>query len=103
MASGQKTEMITIDGSKGEGGGQILRTSLALSLVTGQPFRMERIRAKRQKPGLLRQHLTAVEAAKTVGNPSFASDMTRFITESKARLWIHGHIHSHSDYSVGST
>jgi RNA 3'-terminal phosphate cyclase (ATP) len=61
--------MIIIDGSQGEGGGQILRTSLALSLVTGQPFRMERIRAKRQKPGLLRQHLTAVEAAKirTVG------------------------------------
>ncbi|HWQ93565.1 MAG TPA: RNA 3'-terminal phosphate cyclase, partial [Clostridia bacterium] len=59
--------MITIDGSQGEGGGQILRTSLALSLVTGQPFRMERIRAKRRKPGLLKQHLTAVEAAKTVG------------------------------------
>src|SRR5512141_1809539 len=59
--------MITIDGSKGEGGGQILRTSLALSLVTGQPFRMERVRARRQKPGLLKQHLTAVEAAKTVG------------------------------------
>jgi RNA 3'-terminal phosphate cyclase (ATP) len=59
--------MIRIDGSQGEGGGQILRTSLALSLVTGQPFRMERIRAKRQKPGLLKQHLTAVEAAKTVG------------------------------------
>ena len=59
--------MLYIDGSEGEGGGQILRTSLGLSLVTGQPFRMERIRAKRQKPGLLRQHLTAVEAAKTVG------------------------------------
>src|SRR5512138_967104 len=59
--------MITIDGSQGEGGGQILRTSLALSLVTGQPFRIQRIRAKRQKPGLLKQHLTAVEAAKTVG------------------------------------
>ena len=59
--------IITIDGSEGEGGGQILRTSLALSLVTGQPFRMDRIRAKRQKPGLLRQHLTAVEAAKAVG------------------------------------
>ncbi len=59
--------MITIDGSQGEGGGQILRTSLALSLVTGQAFRMERIRARRQKPGLLKQHLTAVEAARTVG------------------------------------
>jgi len=59
--------MISIDGSEGEGGGQILRTSLALSLVTGQPFRIERIRAKRQKPGLLKQHLTSVEAARTVG------------------------------------
>lgn len=59
--------MITIDGSHGEGGGQILRTSLALSLVTGRPFRMERIRARRERPGLLRQHLTAVEAARAIG------------------------------------
>lgn len=58
--------MITIDGAQGEGGGQILRTSLALSLVTGKPFRMENIRAKREKPGLLRQHLTAVNAAAEV-------------------------------------
>jgi len=66
--NGRKTDvMITIDGSQGEGGGQILRTSLALSLVTGTGFRMDRIRARRQKPGLLKQHLTAVEAAKTVG------------------------------------
>jgi RNA 3'-terminal phosphate cyclase (ATP) len=60
--------MITIDGSFGEGGGQILRTSLALSLVTGQAFRIQNIRAGRQKSGLLRQHLTAVEAAAKVGN-----------------------------------
>jgi RNA 3'-terminal phosphate cyclase (ATP) len=59
--------MITIDGSSGEGGGQILRTSLALSLVTGKPFRMEKIRARRPKPGLRRQHLTAVLAAAEVG------------------------------------
>jgi len=59
--------MLTIDGSSGEGGGQILRTSLALSLVTGKPFRMERIRARRPKPGLGRQHLTAVRAAAEVG------------------------------------
>ena len=59
----KKTEIITIDGSAGEGGGQILRTSLALSLVTGQPFRIVNIRAGRKKPGLLRQHLTAVQAA----------------------------------------
>ncbi|MHA3774276.1 RNA 3'-terminal phosphate cyclase [Verrucomicrobiota bacterium sgz303538] len=57
---------IVIDGSAGEGGGQILRTSLALSLVTGQPFRIEKIRAGRQRPGLLRQHLTAVNAATEV-------------------------------------
>lgn len=54
--------MLTIDGSTGEGGGQVLRTSLALSAVTGTPFRMEGIRAKRNRPGLLRQHLTAVRA-----------------------------------------
>jgi RNA 3'-terminal phosphate cyclase (ATP) len=59
--------MITIDGSSGEGGGQILRTSLALSLVTGTPVRISRVRAGRQKPGLLRQHLTAVRAAAEVG------------------------------------
>lgn len=58
--------MLTIDGSRGEGGGQVLRTSLALSLVTGKPFRIERIRAGRPKPGLGRQHLTAVRAAAEV-------------------------------------
>lgn len=62
--------MILIDGSIGEGGGQILRTSLALSMVTGQPFRMEKIRAGRQKPGLMRQHLTAVNAATSICNAS---------------------------------
>jgi RNA 3'-terminal phosphate cyclase (ATP) len=58
---------ITIDGAEGEGGGQILRTALTLSLVTGTPFRIERIRSGRSTPGLLRQHLTAVHAAAAVG------------------------------------
>jgi RNA 3'-terminal phosphate cyclase (ATP) len=58
--------MITIDGSLGEGGGQILRSALALSLVTGKPFCMGKIRAGREKPGLLRQHITAVNAAAEV-------------------------------------
>ena len=55
--------MIEIDGSLGEGGGQILRTSLALSMCTGQAFRLTRIRAGRPRPGLMRQHLTCVNAA----------------------------------------
>jgi len=57
------TTLIEIDGSRGEGGGQILRTSLALSVITGRPVQFRRIRAKRSKPGLRRQHLTAVNAA----------------------------------------
>lgn len=59
---------LIIDGSEGEGGGQILRSALALSMATGRPFVLERIRARRKKPGLLRQHLTSVLAAKAVGN-----------------------------------
>lgn len=55
--------MITIDGSQGEGGGQILRSSLTLSAITGKPFEIKNIRARRAKPGLMRQHLTAVKAA----------------------------------------
>lgn len=55
--------MIIIDGSEGEGGGQMVRNSCALSLVTGEPFRIANIRARRSKPGLMRQHVTAVEAA----------------------------------------
>jgi RNA 3'-terminal phosphate cyclase (ATP) len=59
--------LIDIDGSEGEGGGQILRTALAAAIVTGRAVRLRSIRAKRKKPGLLRQHLTAVHAAIAVG------------------------------------
>lgn len=55
--------MLVVDGSMGEGGGQVLRTSLALSVCFGVPFRIVRIRAGRPKPGLGRQHLAAVQAA----------------------------------------
>lgn len=60
--------LLDIDGSYGEGGGQILRSALALSLATGTPFALEKIRAGRPRPGLLRQHLTCVKAATAVGD-----------------------------------
>ena len=66
--------MITIDGLMGEGGGQVLRTSLGLSLVTGKPFRIEKIRAGGEKPGLMRQHLTAVRAAAQIGDAKVSGD-----------------------------
>ena len=72
--------MIIIDGSKGEGGGQVLRTALALSLTTGTPFRIDRIRAARPKPGLLRQHLTAVQAAAAVGRARVDGDAIGSVT-----------------------
>ena len=58
--------MIELDGSVGEGGGQILRSALSLAMITGQAFRIKNIRAKRSKPGLMRQHLVAVQAAAQV-------------------------------------
>jgi RNA 3'-terminal phosphate cyclase (ATP) len=66
--------VLILDGSRGEGGGQILRTALGLSIVTGRPFRIEKIRAGRSKPGLLRQHLTAVRAAKEIGDAVVEGD-----------------------------
>jgi RNA 3'-terminal phosphate cyclase (ATP) len=60
--------MLELDGSFGEGGGQILRTSLALSLLTGRAFHLRNVRAGRAKPGLQPQHLLSVRAAATIGN-----------------------------------
>ncbi len=76
--------MIKIDGSIGEGGGQVLRSALTLSMITGQPFRIENIRANRSKPGLMRQHLTSVNAARDVCagdvlGASVGSDVIEFL------------------------
>jgi len=57
---------VEIDGSEGEGGGQMLRSSLALSVLTGRPFKAVNIRANRKKPGLAAQHLTSVRAAAAI-------------------------------------
>jgi RNA 3'-phosphate cyclase len=59
--------MIHIDGAQGEGGGQILRSSLTLSILTGKPVTLTNIRARRPRPGLMAQHLNAVLAAAAVG------------------------------------
>lgn len=63
--------MIQIDGSEGEGGGQILRSSLALSLLTGKPFKLINIRANRPKSGLAAQHLACVRAASQISGAIF--------------------------------
>ncbi len=54
--------MVHIDGAHAEGGGQILRTALALSALTGTPFHAERIRENRPRPGLKPQHLSGIQA-----------------------------------------
>ncbi|MBP5976467.1 RNA 3'-phosphate cyclase [Brasilonema sp. CT11] len=66
--------MIHIDGSYGEGGGQILRTSLSLAAITGDSIRIENIRAGRSKPGLAAQHLTSVRAAAAICNAKVRGD-----------------------------
>lgn len=65
-AQAKTRNFVVIDGSYGEGGGQIVRMALALSMLTGKPFEIRNIRARRPNPGLQPQHLTAVYAAATI-------------------------------------
>jgi RNA 3'-terminal phosphate cyclase (ATP) len=66
--------LVTLDGSHGEGGGQILRTALTLSLLTGRPFRLVKVRANRENPGLRPQHLTALKTAARLGQAEVSGD-----------------------------
>src|SRR5829696_4496123 len=91
--------MLEIDGSFGEGGGQILRTSLALSLITQTPFRIVNIRKNRSKPGLRRQHLTAVRAAARIGNAESTGD----VLNSSELAFKPGRVHGGEyDFDIGS-
>ena len=67
--------MIVIDGSYGQGGGQILRSALALSLVTRKPFTINQIRARRTRAGLTPAHLVVVEAAANIGRAKVKGDV----------------------------
>lgn len=69
--------MIEIDGSTGEGGGQILRSSLSLAMVLGEAVRIVNVRANRKQPGLKQQHLTALRAAAEVCGATLSGDAPR--------------------------
>ncbi|MFZ0544986.1 MAG: RNA 3'-terminal phosphate cyclase, partial [Candidatus Promineifilaceae bacterium] len=66
--------LLHVDGRQGEGGGQVLRTSLSLSALTGRPFRIENIRANRSRPGLRPQHLSAVRAVAALCKAELVGD-----------------------------
>ncbi len=93
-----KNEII-IDGSEGEGGGQVLRTSLSLSAITGKPVRIENVRGRRKKPGLFRQHLTAFKAAAEI----CGADMDGAVLGSPEIAFHPGPIKGGSyEFSIGS-
>jgi RNA 3'-terminal phosphate cyclase (ATP) len=67
-------DVLTIDGRTGEGGGQVLRTALCLSVALGRSVRVTRVRGGREKPGLLRQHLAALRAAAAISGGALEGD-----------------------------
>ena len=91
--------MITLDGSQGEGGGQILRSALTLSMLTATPFRLTNIRAGRKKPGLLQQHLTAVQAAARVAQ---AQVLGAELGARELTFTPHAIVAGHFEFSVGT-
>ncbi len=70
------TDLLEIDGSMGEGGGQVLRSSLSLSILTGKPIHITSIRANRDRPGLRPQHLMALRSAARISKGMISGDRT---------------------------
>lgn len=99
--SGESTA-IHVDGAEGEGGGQVLRSALTLSIVTGRPVVIERIRAGRDKPGLMRAHLTAVEAAAAVSGATVEGAVVGSQRLAFAPGAVRGGAHSFSIGTAGS-
>ncbi len=95
--------MRTIDGSMGEGGGQILRTALSLALVEGAPVRVENIRAGRRKGGLLKQHLACVRAAVQISGGAAEGDELGSTAVEFAPRALQGGRHRFAIGSAGST
>lgn len=92
-------DWVEIDGAMGEGGGQVLRTSLALAALTGRAIRITNIRANRKKGGLLRQHLTAVNAVAAVSHACVSgAHLGSTELEFEPRGLSHGHYH----FNVGT-
>jgi RNA 3'-terminal phosphate cyclase (ATP) len=94
--------MIELDGALGEGGGQILRSALTLSMITGQAFCINNIRAGRKKPGLLRQHLVAVQAAAQISGASVSGAELGSLTLAFAPKAIKGGDYRFAIGSAGS-
>ena len=95
--------MLTIDGSMGEGGGQILRSALALSLVTSLPFCITNIRRGRAKPGLMRQHLAAVRGAAAIGSAEISGDALASTELVFRPSTVRGGAHAFATGGAGST
>lgn len=94
---------VIVDGSMGEGGGQVLRTALSLALATGRSFRIDNVRARREKPGLLRQHLAAVAAAQRIGRARVTGDAPGSTTVEFEPTTLAGGDHRIAIGTAGST
>lgn len=92
--------MLTLDGSQGEGGGQIIRTALTLSCITGTPFTIKNIRAGRSTPGLRPQHITSIYAAAEICHAA----LTGVAIDSREITFVPGEKvkHGHYEWAVGT-